>query len=200
MKRKWLYRSVLVLFGILVVLFVVAAFSLGSILKRGVEKVAPAATQVDVKLKSAEVWLFAWRVQLIGFVLGNPPGYKTPSAVEVGDITVRFKPGTLLANKLVIDTIKVKAPIITLEGGLRDNNLKKIEKNLDDYVDSSSATSKPSSAAPNSSASSALPAPSERKIQVNDLLITGAKLQVNSKLSGGRTVVLSIPEIHLTDL
>jgi uncharacterized protein involved in outer membrane biogenesis len=193
MKRKWILRSLVVILLVLLIVFVVAAFSLGTILKRGVERIGPTATQVDVKLKTAEVWLFAWRFQLTGFVMGNPPGYKTPSSIEVGNVVVKFEPRTLLSDKLVVDSIKVKAPVITLEGGLSDNNLKKIEKNLDDYVGSSST-------APNSSAPPASPAKPEKKLQVNDFLITGAKLRVNTKLSAGRTITLSIPDIHLSNL
>jgi uncharacterized protein involved in outer membrane biogenesis len=193
MKRKWILRSVVGLAAVLAVVFVTVAFSLGTIVKRGVEKIGPSATQVNVKLQNAEVWLFAWRVQLTGFVLGNPPGCRTPSSIAVGDVSVRFKPGSVFSDKLVVDSIKVKAPVITWEGGLTDNNLKKIEKNLNDYIGSSST-------APNSSAPSSSPAEPEKKLQVNDLVITGAKLQVNTALSGGRTITLSIPDIHLTDL
>jgi uncharacterized protein involved in outer membrane biogenesis len=139
------------------------------------------------------VWLFAWRVQLTGFVLGNPPGCRTPSSITVGDVIVRFKPGSVFSDKLVVDSIKVKAPVITLEGGLTENNLKKIEKNLDDYIGNSST-------APNSSAPLSGPAKPERKLQVNELEITGAKLQVNMTLSAGRTITLPIPDIHLMDL
>jgi uncharacterized protein involved in outer membrane biogenesis len=193
MKKKWILRSVTGLGLVLIVVFVAMAFSLGTIVKNRVEKIGPSATRVDVKLKSAEVWLFAWRVQLTGFVLGNPPGYRTPSSIAVGDVIVRFKPGSVFSDKLVVDSIKVKAPVITLEGGLTENNLKKIEKSLNDYIGSSST-------APNSSASLSSPAPPERKLQVNDLEITGAKLQVNTTLSAGRTITLPIPDIHLRDL
>jgi uncharacterized protein involved in outer membrane biogenesis len=193
MKKKWILRSLVGLGLVLVVVFVAVAFSLGTIIKNRVETIGPNATRVEVKLKSAEVWLLAWRVQLTGIVLGNPPGYKTPSSIAVGDVIVRFKPGSAFSDKLVVDSIKIKSPVITLEGGLKDNNLKKIEKNLNDYIGSSST-------APNSSASSSSPAPSERKLQVNDLVITGAKLQVNMTLSAGRTITLPIPDIHITDL
>ena len=193
MKRKWILRSVVGLVLVSVVVLVTVAFSLGAVVQNRVQKIGSSATQVDVKLKSAEVWLFAWRVQLTGFVLGNPPGCRTPSAMEVGTVSVRFKPQSLFSDKLVVDSIKVKAPVITWEGGLRENNLKKIEKNLNEYIGSSSTAS--SSSAPLSS-----PAKPERKLQVNELEITGAKLQVNTMLAGGRTITLSIPDIHLTDL
>jgi uncharacterized protein involved in outer membrane biogenesis len=193
MKRKWILRAMLGLVVVLMVVFVAVAFSLGAIVKKAVERIGPKATQVEVTVKSAGVWIFAWRVELTGIVLGNPPGCKTPSAITVEDVSVRVKPGSVFSDKLVVESISLKAPVITLEGGLRDNNLKKIEKNLNDYIGSSST-------APNSSAPSSSPAKPERKLQVNELVITGAKLQVNTKLSAGRTITLSIPDIHLTDL
>jgi uncharacterized protein involved in outer membrane biogenesis len=193
MKRKWILRAVAGLVLLLVVVMVALAFSLGGILKRGVERIGPAATQVEVKLKSAEVWLLTWRVQLNGFVLGNPPGCTMPTAIAVDSVSVRVKPGSVFSEKLVVESIQFKAPVITLEGGMTGDNLKKIEKNLDEYIGSSST-------AANSSAPSSSAAKPERKLQVNDLRITGAKLIVNTKLSAGRTVTLSIPEIHLTDL
>jgi len=193
MKRKLIWRSVLVLFLVLVIAMVIVAFSLGGIIKSQVEKIGPQATKVDVKLKGAEVWCLAWRIQLQGFVLGNPPGCRTPSSIAVSDVMVRFKPTTLFSDKLVVENIVVKAPVITLEGGLSDNNLKKIEKNLDDYIGTSST-------APNSTAPPASPAQPEKKLQVNDLVISGAKLQVNTVLSGGQTITVPIPDIHLTDL
>ena len=60
------------------------------------------------------------------------------------------------------------------------------------------------SAGPSGGAKSNAPAgggsKSGRKLQVNDLLITGAKLQVNSMLTVGQTVTLPLPDIHLTDM
>jgi uncharacterized protein involved in outer membrane biogenesis len=193
MKRKWILGVLLALVVVFLVAVVAVAFSLGTILKKTVQRIGPDATKVDVKLKSAGVWIVGCRVELTGFVLGNPPGYKTPTSIDVGDVSVRVKARSVFSNKLILKSIKVKAPVITWEGGWKENNLTKIEKNLNDYIGSSST-------APNSTAPSSAPAKSERKLQVDDLLITGAKLQVNTKLSGGRTLTLTIPEIHLTDL
>jgi uncharacterized protein involved in outer membrane biogenesis len=193
MKRRWILRIALGIFVVLATAFIAVALSLGSILKRGLETVGPKATQVDFKVKSAGAWLFAWRVELTGVVLGNPPGYKSPTAITVEEVSVRVRPGSVFSDKVVLDSIDVKSLVITLEGGLKDNNLKKIEHNLDKYIGSSSTS-------PNSSAPASSPAKPERKLQVTDLVIRGAKLQVKTKLTGGKTITLSIPEIHLTDL
>ena len=193
MKRKWILRVVLGIVVVLIAVFVTLALSLGAVVKRGVETIGPKAAQVEVKLRNAEVWVFACRVDLSGILVGNPKGYKTPCAMTVNNVTVSVKPGSVFSDKVVLETIHLKDPVITLEGGLKNNNLTTIEKNLDDYVGSSST-------APNSTAAPSSPAKSERKLQVNDLVISGAKLQVNMKISGSRTVTLAIPEIHLTEL
>lgn len=191
--KKWILRAVVAVVAILIIACVAVVLSLDSIVKKGVERIGPSATQVDVKLKSAHVSLFSGGLRLQEFFLGNPAGYKTPSAITVDDVSVQVQPGTVLSDKLVVDSINVKSPVITLEGGLSDNNLTKIEKNLSDYT----ASSAPASKTP---APAAGPAKPERKLQVNDLLITGAKLQLRMKLSGDQTLTLAIPDIHLTQL
>ncbi len=195
MKHKWILRTIAVIVLILIVGFVAVAMSLGAIVKKGVERIGPSATHVDVTLKGAEVWLFDGRAQLTGFVVGNPPGCKTADAVTVGRVSVQLKPSSIFKNKVVVESINVKSPVITLEGGLKNNNLATIEKNINDYVGSP-----PSAPATNTQAAPSSPAQAERKVQVNDLVISGAKLQVNTALSGGKTVTLAIPDIHLTDL
>jgi uncharacterized protein involved in outer membrane biogenesis len=191
--KKWVLRAILAVVIILVIACVAVAFSLDSIVQREVERIGPDATKVDVKLKSAHVSLLAGGLRLTGFSMGNPAGYKMPTSVAADDVSVEVRPATILSDKLVVNTINVKSPLITFEGGLTDNNLKKIEKNLNDYIGTSST-------APNSSAPPSSPAKPERKLQVNDLVITGAKLQVRSSLAGDQTLTLVIPDIHVTQL
>jgi uncharacterized protein involved in outer membrane biogenesis len=193
MKKKFLLRVVIVLVLLLVVAVIVVAFSLGAIVKKGVETYGPRATQVAVKLDSAQVWLVGGKAQLSGFFIGNPPGYTTPSAITVDKVSVSIQPGSVFSRKLIVDSIEVKAPVITLEGGLTDNNLKKIQKNLSDY--NASPTNAPQ-AKPSSTGSPK----ADKALQVNDLVLTGAKLQFNTLLSGGKTVTLPLPDIHLTNL
>ncbi len=193
MKRKWILRGVFAVVLIVLLGIVAVAFSIDAIIKRGVETVGPKATQAKVTLRGAGARIFSGRLELRGVFIGNPDGYTLPSAITVDDVSVGVQPGTVFSPKLVVNSIAIKDPIITLEGGLKDNNLTKLEKNLNDYIGSSST-------APDSKAPASSPAKPERKLQVNDLLLTGAKLEFNSKLSGGKTITIPIPDIHLTDL
>jgi hypothetical protein len=192
-KTKFCLGTVTVLAVISAAALVAAAFSLGAIVKKGIEMFGPGATGVDVRLQSAQVWLLDGRAQLDGLVVGNPQGCKTPEAIVADKVSARIKTASVFSGKVVIERLEFKAPVVTLEGGLKDNNLTKIEKNLDDYCAGLSA-------APKSPAASTGPAKPKRTWQVNDLVITGAKVRVNTKVTLGYTVTLPLPDIHLTNL
>ena len=192
-RTKFILGAAAGLAAILAAVLAVVAFSLGAIVKKGVETYGPSATKVDVKLKSAEVSLLSGSGQLTGLFIGNPPGCKTPAAIVADKVSFRIQTGSVFSDKVVVESLQINAPVITLEGGLTDNNLKTIERNLDDYCASLST-------APKSPAPASGPAKSKRRFQVNDLVITGAKLQINTALSAGKTITLLMPDIHLTGL
>ena len=192
-KTKFCLAAVAAVAVILAAALLAVALSLGGIVKKGIEMYGPSATGVDVHLKGAEVWLVDGRAQLDGLVVGNPQGCKTPTAIVADKVSARIQTASAFSGKVVIESLDFKAPVVTLEGGLKDNNLTRIEKNLDDYC------AGPSNA-PNSPAPSSGPAKTKRTYQVNNLVITGAKVQVNTKVTLGNTVTLPIPDIHLTNL
>ena len=99
--------------------------SLDGIVKRGVETVGPKLTKVDIKLEQVRLSLFSGAGQISGLVVGNPEGFQTPHAIRVGSSTLVVQPASLLSGKIVIKTIKVEAPEITLETGLNGTNLKR---------------------------------------------------------------------------
>ena len=194
---KILTKIILAVFILVVVLglaaLIVAVASLNKIVKAGIETVAPPITQTTVTLDGASVSIFSGSVGLDGFVIGNPSGYKTPSVISIGKAAVSVQPGSLLADKIIVRSVEIRAPEITFEGNpLADNNLKKLMDNVNASAGSSST------AAGNAPASGA--AKPGKKIEVDDLLLTGVK--VHAIITGvvSKDFTLTIPEIHLTDL
>lgn len=184
--KKLIVRILLGLVIGLVVLVVLGFLFLGSIIKAGVEKVGPMVTKAPVKLDSANVSVFSGRGELKGFVLGNPAGYKTPDAIKVATIAIAIAPGSVLKEKKHIRSIKVEGPELTYETDLKGSNLGKI---LDNVGGSAEQEEK-------------VPAPDRKKgetrLQVDEFVITGAKVHINASLLGSGT--LTLPEIRLTDL
>jgi len=185
---KTLLKIIVGLVLLLIVALVAGYFFLGTIVKAGVEKVGPRVTKTDVKLNSAALSVFSGSGELKGFVVANPQGYKSPSAIQVGSVAVNVQPGSVMSDKVVVHSIKMIAPEITFEGDLTGNNLSKL---LDNIKGSSEADKQ----TPNKDQKS-----SAKKLQVDDFLLTGAKVHVATSFLGGGQATLTLPEIHLTNL
>ena len=184
---KKLVKILVVLVVLLVIALVVASFFIGDIIKKGVETVGPQVTKVDVKLDSASLSFLGGSGSIKGLVVGNPPGYKAPTAIKVGKASLAVAPGSILSDKIVIKSINVQAPEINIEGGLKDNNLTAIQKNVEAFT-APAAGEKPADKAAKSAS---------KKLQVDDFLISGAK--VNAIIMG-KTIPVTLPDIHLTNL
>ena len=189
---KKLIRILIVLVLLLVVAGVIAFLFLGTIVKRGVEKVGPMVTKTQVKLDSANISVFSGSGELKGFVIGNPEGYKTPQAIKVGTMAVSIVPGSILKEKKHIRSIKVEGPEITYETDLKGSNIGKL---LDNVGGSAEQDKK----APTKEQQT-----SKTKLQVDEFVITGAKVQVSASVMGvpgtAYDQAITLPEIRLKDL
>jgi len=95
------------------------------------ETAGPKITQVSIKVDAVKLTLLTGSAQVKGLVVGNPEGYKTPQAISVGSAAVDVNPFSVLLDKIVIRSVRVKAPEITFEGNpFSGNNLSAIMKNV----------------------------------------------------------------------
>ncbi len=188
--KKWIVRLVII-FAVLFIVGLVAAFAfLNNIVKTGVEKVGPIITKTEVKLESANISPFSGSGQLKGMFVGNPEGYKTPSAAKVGDIKVAVDVKSLLSPVVVVDSISIQGAEVTLEVGLTGNNLSKLLDNVSSVAAADEGTKKPEEK----------PAEGGKKFKVKDIVITGTKVNGSVTAMGGQAVTFPIPEIHLTNI
>ncbi|HYG34557.1 MAG TPA: AsmA family protein [Clostridia bacterium] len=188
--KKILIRLSLALI-ILVILGVLAVgLFLDGAVKRGVETIGPKVANVDIKLNAVSLSLLSGSGKISGLVVGNPEGFKTPSAIKVDNATLALKPGSILGDKVVIHTIHLQGPEITFETDLKGNNLSKILANVQAATGGSGETTPAQSEA----------AKSGKKLQVDDFVISGAKLHVSVTALGGQAATVPLPEIHLKEL
>lgn len=185
MKKLWV-KIFLGLVLLVVLVGVLAFVFLGTIVKTGVEKVGPMVTKVPVKLESANISVFGGSGSLKGFVVGNPEGFKTPQAIKVGQVSLAIAPGSLLSEKKHVRSIIVESPEITYETDLKGSNIGKI---LDNVSGAASQDEK----APSKEQQT-----TKTKLQVDEVVITGAKVSVAASMLGSAT--LPLPEIRLKDL
>ena len=188
--KKFILRLVIALVILIALAVLAISLFLDRAIKSGVEVVGSKLTQVDLTLKSVRLSLLSGGGEINGLALGNPTGYKTPQAILVGSASLQLKPASLLSDKVVIRSIKVESPEITFEGGVGGNNLSTILAN----VKSATASSGGETSAPAEQGAS-------KKLQVDEFIITGAKLNVNiTGLGGGKQMLVTLPDIRLADL
>src|SRR6266481_2504086 len=192
--KKLFIRLLLVLALVVIVAIVWVHFFLDGTIKRGVETYGPKLTKVEIKLDGVNLSLLSGACKMKGFFMGNPEGFKSHSAILVGNTSVALKPASLLSDKIVVQSVKVEAPEITFETGLnvKENNLSKIVANLEETT---GAGGEKPAAQPKEKGGEG-----GKKLQVDEFIISGAKLHVTVNVMGGKSVTLSMPEIQLKDL
>jgi hypothetical protein len=191
-------KIILIIFLVLVVALVVGVIvvglRLGDIVKSGLETVGPKVTQTSLTVNSVSVSLVGGSAGVNGLVLGNPEGYKTPSAISIGKAAVSLSPGSILSDKVVIRSIKVRDAEITFEGNpLGANNLTKIMDNVN-------ATAGAASKAGTNAAATPAEQKAAKKLEVDDFLITGAKVRASLTGLVNKEISVTLPDIHFTDL
>ena len=183
--KKIIIRIAIVLVVLMVVAVVAVGFFLGDIIKVGMNTVGPKITQTAFTVNSVSVSMLTGSAGVKGLVIGNPEGYKGSSAISVGKASVGVAPFSVLSDKIVIKSVEVRDAEITFVGNpIGANNLNKIMDNVNVMAGA------PATNAPAQTTGAKKPA---KKLEVDDFLITGAKVQFNG-------VTLPLPPIHLTDL
>jgi hypothetical protein len=188
---KTILKSVAVLILVLIIAIVVV-FNLyaDKALKWGVEKGGTSALKVSVGLGKASLSLLGGSLGLQDFAIANPPGYNNKLFLDLKNASFKVKISSLLSNVIEIPEIKLDGVNVVLEQkDILRNNIQEIINNI------SSGEKAPTPAEKTQQASG-------KKLHVNNLEITGVKVQVKLLPLPGRldTIPLALPPIRMKDL
>jgi hypothetical protein len=187
--KKILIGGLIAVVLLLVVGLVAGHLFLDRAVKHGIETVGPMVTKVDVRLDGVNVSVLSGSGKIKGLVVGNPEGFKSPSAIKVGSASLAIQPSSVLSDKIIIRSVDVQAPEITFETDLRKNNLSKLLENVESATGQTGADSQPPAQEQN-----------QTRLQVDDFRVTGGKINVSLTMLGGKSVTVPLPDIHLTGL
>ena len=186
--KKWVLRIVLASGVVAAIAVFVVFYFLNDLVKGGVETIGPQLTKGEMRLTKASLSPFSGKAQLTGFFVGNPEGWKTESAIKVGDIRVALDVRSALSDVVLIESIHIEAPEITCEGGLAGSNIGKILENIEAFVGGSSKA-----AETNASTSS-------KKFRVKDIQINGAKVHLSAAGLGGTATTVPLDNLRLQNI
>ena len=200
---KWIIRIVVVLVVLVFLLGAALWFGwsqLGSLVKFGIEKVTPPVVQASVTVQQVKLSIFSGVGAIEGFEIGNPKGFSGPYAVRIGRAEVALDTKSVSTEKIVLQHIHINDPEINLEAGLGGTNLQHIANNAKNFAAQQTPHSDKGEATPAAPAADSKPA-KPIKFQVNELLITGAKLSASvAGVVPGAEAKLTLPEIRLNNI
>jgi uncharacterized protein involved in outer membrane biogenesis len=195
LMKKIIVRILIALVVVVILAVVAVGLFLDQAIKSGVETFGPKLTKVPIKLDSVSLSLLSGSGTIKGLVVGNPAGFKTPSAISVGTATLSLEPRSLLSDKIIIKSINVQAPEITFETDLKGNNLSKILANVQEAT--GGGAKEPAKSPEPAQPKEAKPA---KRLEVDDFVISGGKVHVSVTALGGQSATIPLPVIHLQNL
>lgn len=132
--KTFLKVSVLGLLIVLLVGYFVVAYSMGSIVKAGVNKVGPGITQSKVELAGAKLSPLTGAGTLTGLAVGNPKGWSDANAFFLGKVAFDLEPMSVFKDTIVINEIVIDQPEFLYETKFVSSNIKDLLKNIEQYT------------------------------------------------------------------
>ena len=172
-----------VLLVILGVVFYIGSQA-GSIIHKGVVQYGPDVTGTPIALDGVDVSFLAGTAGLSGLVVGNPEGFKSDHAFKVGSVNVALDVKSVTSDVIHIKEVRINGADLIYEIGTKGNNISKLQKNVQDYMAKFGTSDSEST----------------KSFVIDDIYITGTKVQLATDLLGGKGAGLTLPDIHLEDV
>ncbi|EGB16670.1 hypothetical protein DND132_3467 [Pseudodesulfovibrio mercurii] len=193
--KKYILIGAGVLVAGIITAIVLVILNLGDLIKTAVEEFGPPITKTEVRLGGADISVLSGSGTLSNFYLGNPQGFKMPSAVECGTIRVKVNTDSLTSDKIIIEEIYVDSPVISYEKRGNTDNFQTIVNNIQKTVAGEKTAAK--------SEEKKSETGSEKKIQINDFIVKNGKINLGGSLLdafGDQGMGIDLPDIHLKDI
>ncbi len=132
MKRKILFIVGVVV--LLVIVGLVALFlNLSSVVKRGVETMAPKILGVPVTIESFGLSLMSGKIEIDGFIVGNPAGYTDEYAFKLEKMMIEIVPSSLFSDNIHVKKVLIEGADFKYETKFTESNISVIKGNIDKF-------------------------------------------------------------------
>ncbi len=180
MKKLLLVLGILA--GLAVVALIASTFFLGSIVKAGVNTVAPKITGTKVELAGARVSPLTGSGTLTGLFVGNPPGWQGDKAFYLGNISLKIDPMSLFRDHIIIDEIIINQPEFVYETKIVSSNIKELLEHIEAATGGPATTTEKGSAV---------------KFVVKKFSMSNGTVSLGG---GGSAITVPMPPLTMTDL
>ncbi len=139
----------------------------------------------DIRLSRLGFSPLDGKAHLEGLVIGNPDGFSEADAVRVDRIALVLEPLSLFSSPVHIESLTVSKPEIRVEPGAEGLNLDRLRRNVSTYIASLGMEDA---------------APSETRLRIDRLTISGARFVVGGGAIGFSDQALALPDIELENI
>jgi hypothetical protein len=156
--------------------------NLDTLAKRAIEEVGSVVLGVPVKVGAVSLSAADGAGALAGFEIGNPSGFKLPQAMQAGRIELAVEPRSLTGEVIHIRKIAARDIAVAYESGSGGTNFDVIKRNAERHSGDKQAGAQ------------------QKKLIVDSLVISGAKMTYIGTATLGKPVELTLPDIALADI
>ena len=189
--KKWIFIGFGVLVIIIVVLLILGISNLGPIIKEAVNTHGPGITKTELRLGDVGISIFSGEAELKSFHMGNPKGFKSATAMDVGSIYVDLDEGSLTGDTIIIDRVEVVDPEITYEKAGIIDNFKAILNNVKKSVGGGGSSKKKQPEKKEGG---------DKKFLIRDFILKSGKINLALPIPGGKSITAELPDIRLKDV
>lgn len=187
-KKRKIFRRILITVVILLVASVLTVqYGLGTIVRKATKAAGPTVIGTEIEISKAYVRPFFGIIDLSGMVIGPPKGFKA-NVFEMEDFRIVLDTRSIFTDTLIIKEIAIINPLISYElSGLRSNISAILEKLGTAENEAAQDQDK-------------IDKKAGKKVVLESFIFRGAKIRIAATLTGGKGVVIPMPDIVLHDI
>jgi len=178
--------------AIAVIAVAVASFyllsNLNSLVAGAIETHGSDVTDTNVAVSGVDISLRAGRGSIEGLRVASPEGFKATDAFSLGDITVDIDLKSVREDPVVIDEIRIRAPVVNAEvTSTGASNIDELRKSVQAYAASASGSSGKSGK-------------ETKKIRIKSFVFEQGRVELDASALGVEKQTITLPEIRLKDI
>jgi uncharacterized protein involved in outer membrane biogenesis len=184
-------KKVLIVFAAVVVLIVAGVVymlsNIDSLVAKSIEKHGSEVTRTSVTVSGVELSLKEGRGSITGLRVESPDGFDVRDAFTLGDITLDIDIQSLRGEPIVIDEIRVSAPVVNVE--VKENgasNIDELRKNVEASVGGNAGGGDSGG--------------KDKKIRIKQFVFEKGSIEVDVSAMGLEKRTVTLPEIRLDDI
>ena len=171
--------------GVVILLVVVAFIWIDDLAVAAIEAGGESVLGVTTTLDEASIGIFSGRFGLKGLVIGNPEGFQSPFLLRMGEGKTEVSLGTLMSDKIEIQTLELSNLHLNLEKRGGTSNYEEVLKNLETEEQAPQEE-------PGSTKEFVI-----REVVIRNVSVTADLLPLGGSLS---RVTLSVPELRFQNV